>query len=50
MASAVDEQTHFFEGAEKLLEVWFASSDGKDRNLRTIERLVFHGFVCSAFA
>lgn len=34
------ESVQFFEGVEKLLEVWFTSSDGKDntRDLRKIPR------------
>lgn len=36
--ATVQSQQHFFEGAEKLLEVWFASNDGTDRDLRTIDR------------
>ncbi|XP_064608438.1 S-adenosylmethionine decarboxylase proenzyme-like [Liolophura sinensis] len=38
MATAVEDK-HFFEGTEKLLEVWFSSTSNEDtRNLRTIER------------
>lgn len=40
MMATVQSQQHFFEGAEKLLEVWFASNDGTDRDLRTIDRRV----------
>ncbi|KAK7503290.1 hypothetical protein BaRGS_00005555 [Batillaria attramentaria] len=36
--ASVESQQDFFEGTEKLLEVWFTSSDGTDRDLRTIER------------
>lgn len=34
------ESVQFFEGVEKLLELWFTSSDGKDntRDLRKIPR------------
>lgn len=34
-----DEEEYFFEGTEKLLELWFASSYGDDNaDLRSIER------------
>lgn len=36
--ASVDSQQHFFEGTEKLLEVWFKSSDGRDLDLRIIEK------------
>ena len=38
----------FFEGTEKLLEIWFSSSDDEkhDGNLKTILRLVY----CDNFA
>ena len=39
--ASVDSQQDFFEGTEKLLEAWFTSSDGHDRDLRSIDRYVF---------
>lgn len=35
-----NESVQFFEGVEKLLEIWFTSTDGKDsqRDLRIIPR------------
>lgn len=43
MAASKDDNTEsvqFFEGVEKLLEIWFASGDGEDRkrDLREIPR------------
>lgn len=43
MASSKDDNTEsvqFFEGVEKLLEIWFTSTDGEDkkRDLRDIPR------------
>ena len=36
----------FFEGTEKLLEVWFSSSDEDGaHDLRTVKRLVFMMFL-----
>lgn len=36
--ASVESHGHHFEGTEKLLEVWFTSSDNEDRDLRTVER------------
>ena len=41
----VDSEKYFFEGTEKLLEMWFDCSNGNDSaDLRVIER-----YVCSSF-
>lgn len=40
--AGVESDEHFFEGTEKLLEVWFESTDGNcDFDLRKIERQLF---------
>lgn len=37
--SNIENQEQFFEGAEKLLEIWFTGSDGNcDSDLRKIPR------------
>ncbi|KAK7107674.1 S-adenosylmethionine decarboxylase proenzyme-like [Littorina saxatilis] len=36
--ASVDSHQHFFEGTEKLLEVWFKSSEGRDLDLRTVQK------------
>ena len=51
MSMALDKhlKSDFFEGTEKLLEMWFNTVEGKDLNLRVIQRSVnlkyFHVFL-----
>ena len=47
MNGTLETTTHFFEGVEKNLEVWFTNSDGNtaEADLRKIPRLAQHSII-----